>query len=846
MSYTEEPLSGTCSNTDVATSRSLCLPIQGLLHFSDRPLESLASHVRNHIDECPVCAERLVILRAGRLLADCPTRWMVHLGTSLRDCDPVNQAVGIQVLGKISFETRSFTACQEDEWLASPSAMRVNLVLNPAIEFLSLAILDAPIGVDGIAMMTANGLQKLTHDVENSEFTFSAFGDDLIADSATYADVYEMAISCKLQLVVDMADAAGNSSAQGETSDIIELLEHHQAIERNADYVLPSGRHSDTFINIANVCAQEESMHFLAAKIDFQFWDVHFDTILANGWAMSLIGRRVADAREAQGICRDQIRQVLCEGYTDPMLLDDIAPGSRVLILVDVIVTGRLVEQLRRVVRSSGANVVGVAAIVRPHGSSFAQVVNLRTLCEIEMEITDGRGELSPRSQGLSQQFFNPIAGCMTTKASAPRSPSQFLDEDANARDLWRVMQATEAYEHHRREGDTHYIGFVDTKKLLESRKVGKELTQKMADLVRKSGAQPTVFLVPGRARASLFARMLANTLRHGDEVRPQIVTVCRKWSSGKWELGLRDKSVLARADVLIIDTAAGHGRTIDQLCSLAVRAKARRVGAAVLLSRLTPPCEDSFNLRLSGGFHRLFNLAIRPVAIRGDRFDLCPVCRRKNAIRQFAEESNVEALEHWAASLCQMRRPPEKQARPPRQSQLLLFDDQPFLSACGAAVASGVTLHALGAARVNGSAPLSLPELADERIPWRARATMVENLPSGILAWTGDTLVQDFIKVLGSGEYPSVWKATANLLSREGSDLWLEHLGTLLGRPTDGGGRTTESFWNHMACNVFLLAANREETRAEIRSRIEQLLSRGVDDVARSGLQRMREVIER
>jgi hypothetical protein len=280
-------------------------------------------------------------------------------------------------------------------------------------------------------------------------------------------------------------------------------------------------------------------------------------------------------------------------------------------------------------------------------------------------------------------------------------------------------------------------------------------------------------------------------------------------------------------------------------LATLAGKAKARRIGAAVLLSRLTPPCEDAFNLRLTGGFRRLFNLPIRPVAIRGDRVDLCPVCRRKDAIRRFAKDSDIEALEEWADSLFKLRGRAVEVVRRPREKQLMLFElEQPFLSACRAAVASGVTLHALGAASANGSAPLSLPELFDERISWRVRATMVENLPAGILDWCGNTLLADLVTVLDQGAYPSVWKAAASLLAREGNDIWLNYLEAMLSRADENKKRISDSFWNHMACNTYLSATGGSDARQEMLARIEQMLSRQQAGDVKFGLRQMQDVI--
>ena len=273
------------------------------------------------------------------------------------------------------------------------------------------------------------------------------------------------------------------------------------------------------------------------------------------------------------------------------------------------------------------------------------------------MDLVDTRKSRCQRCGILPQKVFNPIAGCMTTKSTTPRSPSEFLCEDTTARELWEHVQAAGAYEHHRREGDTHYIGFVDTQKLLETSRIGKTLVEKLASVVSNSGNRPSVLLAPRRARARLLARKMCRALEAATGIRPRILEATQKRSTGRWELSAANFGELFHADVLIVDTAAGHGRTIDQLASLAARATARRIGGAVLLSRLSPPCEDAFNLRLSGGYHRLFHLPIRPVAIRGDRVDLCPVCRHKDAIRRFAEESDIDGLEEWADSLLKARR---------------------------------------------------------------------------------------------------------------------------------------------------------------------------------------------
>ena len=115
-----------------------------------------------------------------------------------------------------------------------------------------------------------------------------------------------------------------------------------------------------------------------------------------------------------------------------------------------------------------------------------------------------------------------------------PRSPSEFLSEDATARELWEHVQAAGAYEHHRREGDTHYIAFVDTRKLLESRRTGKTLVEKLVGAVSKSGNRPSVLLVPRRSRARvLLAAKMCRAFEAVTGIRPRILAATQKRVDG-------------------------------------------------------------------------------------------------------------------------------------------------------------------------------------------------------------------------------------------------------------------------------------------------------------------------
>src|SRR3989442_7212532 len=62
-------------------------------------------------------------------------------------------------------------------------------------------------------------------------------------------------------------------------------------------------------------------------------------------------------------------------------------------------------------------------------------------------------------------------------------------------------------------------------------------------------------------------------------------------------------------------------------------------VGAAVLLSRLSEPGEEALDRRLSGGFTRLYSIPVRPIAVRDRSRQRCPVCRRRQELRDAVSE---------------------------------------------------------------------------------------------------------------------------------------------------------------------------------------------------------------
>jgi orotate phosphoribosyltransferase len=816
-----------------------CLPCSSIAELADRAGLDLPDGVRDHLARCPRCAVTFAAFRGAACAAALPARFTVPLaGLGL---PPAGDWAGeaYQILGHIGLDTQSFKPCGPENWSANPLSMRVNLVLDEGSDFLSLALLDVPDEIASVTITTPRGQEAMLKTPDGAYELTRTFEEYRSEDGPPGSFVTFLNAGL-LQVIFERA---ADEPGAGCQSEVLDLLTAAGAVERAYDYVLPSGLHSDTHVRVGKVCHSEERLREVAGALHRMFSDVSFDVVAAAGWPMATIARRLAALRG--GPKKSVPHVVLCEGYAPPRLLGDLPAGSRVLILVDVVVTGGLVERLSAAVRRARAVVVGAGAVVQSqHARALAHGL-LRPLCRLPMHVVAARD--CPRCARLERREFNPFANCMTAKAPTARSPSQFLDYAPDAREFWEYVDAVGAYEHHRIERGTHYVAFVDTLKLLEHAEIGPRLVRKLHDLLLDRSGPPEVLLAPNLQRAKTLAGRLADTLA-AQQPRRRVPLVTARTRDGHWYLSRPARSRLYGKSVLIVDSAAGHGRTLDELSLLARACGAARVGGAVLLSRLTESAEESFRARLSGGFHRLYHLPVRPVLISCDDRDVCPVCQRKAAVTRAAQDSRLEAIKQLAAWLSQRgqkgsRGDAEGPSTPARQPTLFPAETS-FLSTCSSQVASGVTLHSLHAAMTNGMAPLALPEVSDSQIPRRNRLAMLENLPVGVVEWSRGVLDRQLQDLLAREATSSLWRASACVLARERHVEWVKHLGGFLERCTELGSGPRPLFWNNLVCGAYIASHGDAQAQGELRQWVEEILQTHTGDHAAAGLRQMLEAI--
>ncbi|MEQ8199818.1 MAG: orotate phosphoribosyltransferase [Syntrophomonadaceae bacterium] len=124
-------------------------------------------------------------------------------------------------------------------------------------------------------------------------------------------------------------------------------------------FKLTSGRHSNRYMQCAQVLQYPQYTEQLAAHIAERYLGEKIDTVIGPAMGGIIVAYEVARQLKVPGIfCeRENGRMVLRRGFI-------IKPGSRVLVVEDVVTTGGSVMEVMDIVKEAGGQVAGVAVLV--------------------------------------------------------------------------------------------------------------------------------------------------------------------------------------------------------------------------------------------------------------------------------------------------------------------------------------------------------------------------------------------------------------------------------------------------------------------------------------------------
>lgn len=189
------------------------------------------------------------------------------------------------------------------------------------------------------------------------------------------------------------------------SAQVFDALKGADAI-RQGHFVLTSGRHSDTYVQCARILEDPGLTTKLAEAAATRLpKEIEIDLVAAPAVGGLIIGFAVAQALGVKFIFseREAGAMVFRRSFGVP-------PGSRVLVVEDVVTTGGSVAEVIALVRAAGAEVVGVTALIDRGGEKVFDAP-FWPLLQLEVESWEpaschlcraGEPITSPGSRGLS------------------------------------------------------------------------------------------------------------------------------------------------------------------------------------------------------------------------------------------------------------------------------------------------------------------------------------------------------------------------------------------------------------------------------------------------------------
>lgn len=164
-----------------------------------------------------------------------------------------------------------------------------------------------------------------------------------------------------------------NEEAINIFSEAGALLEGH--------FRLTSGRHSNQYMQCAQVLQYPDATEKLARHLAEQFKDDNVQTVIGPAMGGIIVAYEVARQLGVPGIFteRQDGSMALRRGFS-------IKPGERVLVVEDVVTTGGSVQEVIDLVKDAGGNVAGVGVLVDRSGGKADFGVKTRAVLTMDIQ----------------------------------------------------------------------------------------------------------------------------------------------------------------------------------------------------------------------------------------------------------------------------------------------------------------------------------------------------------------------------------------------------------------------------------------------------------------------------
>lgn len=170
-------------------------------------------------------------------------------------------------------------------------------------------------------------------------------------------------------------------------------------------FLLSSGLHSDRYLQSALVLQQPDIATKLCAALASPFRDQRIEAVIAPALGGVFVSHETARALGVRALFAERVNGVLTlrRGFT-------IKQGERVLVVEDVITTGKSTKETIEVVKQAGGIVVAAASLIDRSGGKADLGVTYRSLVTLEVPsytsetcpmCKAGSAPVKPGSRGL-------------------------------------------------------------------------------------------------------------------------------------------------------------------------------------------------------------------------------------------------------------------------------------------------------------------------------------------------------------------------------------------------------------------------------------------------------------
>lgn len=164
---------------------------------------------------------------------------------------------------------------------------------------------------------------------------------------------------------------------------VSEILERTGVLQ-TGHFLLTSGKHSNKYMQCEKIFQHPDVSAEISKDLAEKYDGYDIDIVIGPAVGGIILAYEVARHLEVSALFaeRENGTMTLRRGF-------EIKPGSRVLVVEDVITTGGSIKEVIDVVRSVGGEVVGVASVVDRSGGKASFDVPFKSAIKIEIEAFD-------------------------------------------------------------------------------------------------------------------------------------------------------------------------------------------------------------------------------------------------------------------------------------------------------------------------------------------------------------------------------------------------------------------------------------------------------------------------